>query len=270
MIDDDRINAIFKEMDTYILELANDPSALGPRYFQDNIATCRNYLNRVSLVVTELNREKLLMSGELRKLESAYEMDFDQLLSTDDAVKRLANIDDRKATVNHVLREDRKKIETLRANLKALEAVMRVVAHRNRELHATMNAIKDQRRLMQTEIDTGSFYGDERTRSGGGTTGPVGVIDLGLNESEISAMLDDAVSPGETPPQAAPLPAPEALLPPQVDAQPAKEAETPATQPITDEDEAIRLFLDAAATEEPSTSAPQTENDDFSSLLDSV
>jgi hypothetical protein len=269
MIDDDRINAIFKEMDTYILELANDPSALGPRYFQDNIATCRNYLNRVSLVVTELNREKLLMSGELRKLESAYEMDFDRLLSTDEAVKRLANIDDRKATVNHVLREDRKKIETLRANLKALEAVMRVVTHRNRELHATMNAIKDQRRLMQTEIDTGSFYGDERTRSGGSPTGPVGVIDLGLNESEISAMLDDAVGPGETPPQVAP-PAPEAPPPPQADAQPVKEAETPATQPITDEDEAIRLFLDDASTEEPSTSASQTENDDFSSLLDSV
>jgi hypothetical protein len=43
-----------------------------------------------------------------------------------------------------------------------LNAVHKVVAFRNKELHATMTAIRDQKRLMASEIRSGSFYGDER------------------------------------------------------------------------------------------------------------
>jgi hypothetical protein len=162
MLTEARVDAIFKEMDTYVLELASEPSALGPQYFQDIIALCRGHLNKVSLVVSELNREKLTVSSELRKLEAVYALDYDNLLANDDRVKTLANIDDRKSTVGFILRGQKAKINELKDRMHSLDAVSRVVAYRNRELHATMTAIKDQRRLMQTELSTGAFYGDER------------------------------------------------------------------------------------------------------------
>jgi len=159
----ERIDNIFKEMNGYILELENSPSALGPQYFQDIIANCRKYLNNVSLVISELNRERLEVSGELRKLEAVYALEYDSLIANDNRVKSLANVEDRKATAGFILQDKKKEINELKGQMHTLDIVYKVVYHRNRELNATMAAIKDQRRLMQTEISSGAFYGDERT-----------------------------------------------------------------------------------------------------------
>ena len=184
----ERIDAIFGEMNGYVLELAKDPGALGPKYFQDIIATCRNYLNRVSLVISEINRDRLEVSSELRKLEALYSLDYDDLLANNDRVKSLSSVEDRKATVGFLLRDQRQKINELQDQMHSLDSVYKVISHRNRELHATMTAIKDQRRLMQTEIDTGAFYGDERApRSSNGM-----IPDEDLGEDELAAMLSDS------------------------------------------------------------------------------
>jgi hypothetical protein len=178
MLNDQRIDAIFKEMDGLVIELASDPSSLGPQYFQDLIATCRNYLNRVGLVLNELDREHLTVSSEVRRLEAAYELEHDDILANDQSVKDLgSSIEDRKAAVGWRLREQRAALTEARGRLHSLKAVHKVVAYRNKELHATMTAIRDQKRLMTAEIRSGSFYGDERTTSlrpgeddGGGMT----------------------------------------------------------------------------------------------------
>ena len=204
MLTDERIDVIFTQMDGYILELANDPNALGPSYFQDIIATCRNYLNRVSLVISELNREKLTVSSELRRLESSYAVEYDNLLANDERVKALASIDDRKATVGFLLKDQKLQINDLKDRMHALDAVSKVVAHRNKELHSTMTAIKDQRRLMQTEIATGAFYGDERVpkaqrpprepNSGMGLDNG----DDDFSVEELEAMLSDSKPEGDS------------------------------------------------------------------------
>ena len=187
MLTDQRAEAIFKEMDELVLELASDPGSLGPQYFQDMIATCRNYLNRVGLVLTELNRERLWVSSEVRKLEAVYELERDELLSNDSAIKELgSSIEDRKAAVGWRLRESRAVLTQARARLHSLNAVYKVVAFRNKELHATMTAIRDQKRLMTSEIRSGSFYGDERpsARSGDDDGG-------GVTPEELAAMMAD-------------------------------------------------------------------------------
>lgn len=189
MIDDERANVIFEEMDKYVLELSKDPASLGPNYFQDVIATCRNYLNRVSLVVSELNRERLEVSGELRALEAAYELERDDLLANNPQVKTLSSVEDRKATVGSMLREQRVKINKFKGELHRLDAIYKVVSYRNKELHATMAAIKDQRRLVQIEVDTGSFYGDERTK--GSKEGGIAVDD-DINEQELADMFAES------------------------------------------------------------------------------
>jgi hypothetical protein len=83
-----------------------------------------------------------------------------------------------------------------------LDAVLKAVTYRNRELHSTMTSIKDQRRLMQTEISTGAFYGDERVprsqrspRDPGGGLG----LDDDFNADDLASMLDDELpEPVET------------------------------------------------------------------------
>lgn len=280
MIPAERIEAIFEQMGTFVLELANDPSSLGPRYFQDLIATCRNYLNSVSLVASELTRAKLSVSSELRKLETVFELEFDHLLSNDPHVKSLANIKDRESMARNQLRAQSTRIEALRDNLKAIEAATKVVSHRNRELHATMDAIKNQRRLMQTEIDTGSFYGDERVRNGSPGPGPIGGVEF--DEDEINAALSEAA--GASAPPALPpgplAPAPEAEVTLQ-DSEPQAEPQkaTNGLVGATDEDAAaLQTFLGDPPTEEPPTlatvepskSAAQMEEEDLSSLLDTI
>jgi hypothetical protein len=185
------VDTIFKEMNSYVLELANEPGALGPQYFQNIIAVCRNYLNKVSLRISELNRERLEVSSELRKLEALYALEYDNLLTNDVQIKSLASVEDRKAATGFHLREQQAKINELKDQMHALDSVYKVVNHRNRELHATMTAIKDQRRLMQVELSTGSFYGDERVPRGM-------VLDEDFNEDELATMLSESIDAKET------------------------------------------------------------------------
>lgn len=199
MLTKQRVDDIFKEMDVYVLELANDPTALGPHYFQDIIATCRNYLNKVSLIVTEINRERLAVSAELRKLEAVYALEHDDLLANNERVRYLASVEDRKATVNFLLRDQQKQINDLKDQMHQLDAVYKVVSYRNRELHATMAAIKDQRRLVKIEVDSGSFYGDERVPRG--YRSPSGAMDVedieDLSEAELAEMVSGSEEEGK-------------------------------------------------------------------------
>ena len=187
MLNDQRVEAIFEEMDKLVIELAADPSCLGPGYFQDLIATCRNYLNRVGLVLNELDRERMVVSSEVRRLEASYELEHDQLLANDKSIKELgSSIEDRKAAVGWRLREQRTALADARSRLRDLNAVHKVVAYRNKELHATMTAIRDQKRLMAAELRSGSFYGDERpNRVPGADDG------LGVSADELASLMDD-------------------------------------------------------------------------------
>ncbi len=295
MINDTRRDAIFEEMNGYVLKL--DPTATSPRYFIDKIAVCRNYLNSVSLVLSELQREKLVTQSELHKLVAIIDLESVRLLATDEHVKRMANIKDRESMVAHMLRDKRQRIDFLKDQLQAIDGIMKHVSLRNRELHATMDAIKNQRRFMHIEVQTGAFYGDERTPThegsvGMGTGGATGDFSeeqltamLAAQEvaPDVSAALEEAANADPKPFALTPTPvaqeAPPSLDPP-AEAPPAPSPEVQAAAPapeeipqegLLDNDEAIRLFLgDPATTVEPSASVPKDDPDDFSFLLDSV
>jgi hypothetical protein len=280
MINDTRRDAIFEEMNSYILSL--DTNATGPRYFIDKIAICRNYLNNVSLVLSELQREKLVADSELMKLQAIVELESASLLATDEHVRRLSNIKDRESMVTYMLRDRRERIDFLKGQLRTIDGVMKHVSLRNRELHATMDAIKNQRRFMHIEVQTGAFYGDERVpeheRSiGMGTNGTSGdfpelkirqLIERSESEdavAEMTAALEEAVAVANGTPR--PLPTP-IMDPPNL---PAQETHPVPETTLLGEEEAIRQFLgDPAPTVEPSSSAVQTETDDLSHLLDDV
>ena len=261
MLTEERVDEIFKEMDGYVLELDPDPTALGPQYFRDKIAVCRNYLNAVGLVQSKLNHERLCVSSELRRQEAAYAMDFDSLLTNEPSVKNLDSIEDRKAAAGFRLRSQRSAINELKQQAHVLESVYKVVSFRNRELHATMTAIKDQSKMMNAEIRSGSFYGDERTdrtesereRSGGT------IVTDDVSAEELAALMSDSTPPSD------PGPASEEAIP--------EEPVLPAaaTEIGTDEEEAVLEFLAGEPKAAAAITAPsvQTE-DDFSAFLEGL
>jgi hypothetical protein len=245
MLTEDRVDAIFAEMDELVLELVPDPTSLGPGYFRDLIATCRNYLNRSGLVLNELNREKLTVSSALRRLEAAYALASDDLLANDQSVRSLGAIDDRLATVGFLLRERKSEINEHKDRLHTLDSVYKVVNFRTRELHATMTAIKDQSRIMASEIRSGSFYGDERTGS------PADEV----SEQELADLLSDT-------------PVEEIVA--QVET-PVVVEHTTTDEPILVESEesAVQRFLgDAPVSAQPTISSG--EDDEFTSLLEGL
>jgi hypothetical protein len=277
MLTEIRVDEIFKEMDGYVLELASEPGMLGPQYFQDIIATCRGHLNKVSLVVSELNREKLAVSSELCRFEAVYALEHDNLLSNDSRVKALASIEDRKATVGFLLRDQRVRMNELKDRMHSLDAVGKLVAYRNRELHATMTAIKDQRRLMQTELSTGAFYGDERAFKGQREDNG-----LAFNEELSAADLEELISEPET------IEEPVEALGPDLGNQrvvqekvATVEAEVSPVAVSTADEDSIRQFLEGSETPAPqAVVAPlkdagggsdlSSETADFLSILESL
>lgn len=284
MTDPARVEKIFKQMEGYVLTLESDPSAMGSAYFVDLIAECRNYLNNASLVTSELNRERLQLSSDIRRLEALYQLDYDNLLATDEDVRKLAAIEDRKSTVQHMLRVQKQEIDATKEQLHVAEAVGKVVALRTKELNATMTAIRDQKRLMQTDIQSGAMYGDERTPKNlrhHEASGAMATDDIGAEELDalIAAEMDDEPKADE-PKAEADAPDSEAevldsLISAEVD-EPVVEAEAPPVvaevqadpQPeVSLEEQEVLDFL-AGAPE--AVSAPQNDDEDFSELLDSL
>lgn len=190
-MDSERITEIYEAITKYTIALEPDPASLGPKYLAEIIARCRNYLNATHMLVLEVHREKHLVQRDLTALEAAYDIESADLLANDDRVRRLPNIDDRKATVSVILRDRLRAVQELRGIIEDLEIVDKAIRFRHRELKDTMAEIKVQRSLIRDELDTKSFYGDERTsdtHGGGGGSLDVAELENLLNEAANEAL----------------------------------------------------------------------------------
>lgn len=188
----ERIQAIYTELEKYVVQLHPDPRSLGPIYLNDLIATTRNHLNAVSRIQLEVHQEKQYLSREIRAHEAALQISADDLLANDERVRRLPSIEDRKATVAVFLRAERQTIETFKALLQDVEFVEKAIKHRHKELTSTMSEIKLQRSLIRDEIDTGAMYGDERTHTPTSAGRPYVANPVGedFSEEELEAILN--------------------------------------------------------------------------------
>lgn len=245
----ERIQAIYTELEKYVVQLHPDPRSLGPVYLNDQIATTRNHLNAVSRIQLEVHQEKQYLAREIRAREAALQVSADDLLANDERVRRLPSIEDRKATVSVFLRADKQAIESFKALLQDVEYVEKAVKHRHKELTSTMSEIKLQRSLIRDEIDTGAMYGDER-ESGTKTIGRAYVSSpLGpdMSEEELEQLLSGNKPLSETKEETVVTPeAPASEAPKEtiLDVQP-----DVATQPETNADEQqIDAFLNAEQT----------------------
>lgn len=186
----ERVEEIYEALVGLTVELDSNPAALGPTYMQSLISTTRGYLNKVAYFMQEVLREKHGLEDELAAHEAAFEITSNELMAHDARVTRLPAVDDRKAMINVILSEDRKKILELGVIIKNLGAVEKVIRHRQRELDRTMSEIRLQRSIIATEVRTGSFYGSEDPSSDGTFGNQPPRDDIG--EDEIEALMREA------------------------------------------------------------------------------
>ncbi len=188
----ERVEAIYSALEGMVIELSPDPGARGPGYLQDLISQTRGYLNTVSLYHQEVMREQHALERDLTARESAYELSADVLLADDHRVTRLPNIDDRKAMISTILRDEKISILDLKRGIRELGFVEKVIKHRHKELDNTVAALRMQKSLMDTEVRAGSFYGDESeaSRNKGGPMGP-NMTTVDLDGDELALLLGE-------------------------------------------------------------------------------
>lgn len=240
----ERVKEIYDRLVQLVINLDPNPAGRGPLYLQDLISQTRGFLNETAYFIQQVMQERHRLEMNLAAEESAFDVRSDELLASDARVTRLPNIDDRKAMINSILGEDRRRIQSLKTEVKNLGFVDKAIRHRHKELENTMSAIRLQRSLVETEIRTGAYLGDETNSSRGhrGAQPPIHEYD----DEEIQALVDAAekVRKGEDPDTIeAPPPAPEE---PPAEPQPVVVAavEEPKAEAEVPDEVAISRFLD--------------------------
>lgn len=185
----ERVEAIYSELENLVIELSPDPGARGPGYLQDLISRTRGYLNKTSLFHQEILREQHVLERDLTAREAAFELSSDELLADDHRVTRLPNIDDRRAMISTILKDEKVLILDLKRGIRELGFVEKVVKHRHKELDNTMGALRMQKSLMDSETRTGAFYGDESETSR--NKGAPRIVTDNIDEDELALLLGE-------------------------------------------------------------------------------
>jgi hypothetical protein len=275
-MDSNRVDAIYEQIGKFSVELPSDAWALGPKHIHELISLTRGYTNSVSHLLQEILQERQLLDRSKHAAEAVFQIDSDRLLAEDDRVRRLPNIDDRKAVVHLILRERMTEIQTLQGQLLDLSYVEKAVRHRYNELKSTMSDIRAQRALIRDAIDTGSFYGDETVTPRGSTfSSSSAPSDGGFSEADIDksmAEIDDMLVAGvETPPD----------VPVVTEPPPPEPVPLPVKKAVFDEDDFSDLIDGVVSIEELLPTTPATngapvdpdlarflDGDDLSNLFD--
>lgn len=164
-----RVEAIYDRLPELVLELDPDPVGRGPDYLQNLISKVRGYLNETSVYLQDVLRAKASLESDLEALTASFEISSNELMVTDDRVRRLPAIQDRLAMINVILSEAYRAILEKKREVNNIGYVEKAVRHRHKELDNTMSAIRLQRSLLQSDARTGAFYGDENSKSRGDT-----------------------------------------------------------------------------------------------------
>jgi hypothetical protein len=169
MLNEKRIEEIYDRLPQLVVALDPDPAGRGAPYLQDLISKVRGYLNEVGIYLQEVLRVRGGLESDLEALKSAFEISSNDLMANEAKVSNLPAVQDRIAMINVILRDEYKAILDKRKEVNDISYVEKAVRHRHRELEHTMSAIRLQRSLLQSDLGTGAFNGDENLKSRGDT-----------------------------------------------------------------------------------------------------
>lgn len=181
----EQVSKIYERMEVLKIDLPTDPADIDPDYLREKISLCRNYLNEVGHYWQDALMREGRLEVELDALEATFEIRSNELLASDPSVGARPSIADRQATINTILRDERQRIASLKAEILRLSHVKRVIRFRKGELDNTMGTLRLQRSLLKDQVRTGAFYGDESEQSRGRPMDPAD----GLNSAELEALI---------------------------------------------------------------------------------
>lgn len=163
-MDLNRAKKIFDEIKDLRIELLRDPASLGADYLREQIALCRNYLNKVSYYLQETLEETHILNMHLDELESQFQVEHDEMLANDNRVKHLPAVEDREAMINVLQSERVREIKRAKREITNLKHIEKVIRHRKQELDNTMSTLRLQTSLLRDQIRSGLSYGDDSDR----------------------------------------------------------------------------------------------------------
>lgn len=251
-----QIERIYDEILQMGIELEPDPTVLGPRYLNEVVSRCRNFMNRVTIILLELQREKRTLTKALAGEEASYKIEFDQILAENDAIKRLPNIKDRESSANVLLATRRRTISDLEMQILDLETVEKTVKLRHQELIRTSDNIRIQRSLLFADRTTGSGYGDEYDgpRDAKGRPLP---SDGGIDENELDRLLADSTAEVAAGAQTTSTPEPVQAAPEPTQKAPEPAQKVPEPPPPPPASEPVQTAPEPTPAPEPVQAAPE-------------
>lgn len=166
----DQLSSILEEIAAFEVQLEEDPTlpALGIRYLNERVSTCRKYLNRVIYYVQTVGRQVKDLSVEVRRMELDLELKMAQKLADDPIVKQQPSIDDRKALAMMLLKAENDNLSGLRLDLLDAVETYKIIRMKHQDLIRTNGDIKSQRQLVKDDIDSrlggGEGYNKPQTK----------------------------------------------------------------------------------------------------------
>lgn len=181
---DEVIDHIFDRCEDVHIELDPEPIQRGPHYLNEMVAECRNYTTEFQKYKQLTIREKSKIERHLNRKKSEKELRFNDLMSNDERVTSKSSRADREAMANRILQDLNSQINDLESNLTDLKHVESVLESKLRELRDVNRDIRLQKKLIEDEIETGAFWGDDFRDEGED-------IDTETADFDMSELLDD-------------------------------------------------------------------------------
>lgn len=162
LIDSDRIDQIYSELETMTVELDPDPLRHGPEALQDKTAKAQNFLSRVERITTQVGHEYHISQRVHLSKSKTVELKTKHLIASDEDVAKGSSIKDRISRAHVKLEEEVLELDQLEIAIQDYELVIDMLKTKRSELKNLQQRIKDQFRMAQEEISLGGKWGRPR------------------------------------------------------------------------------------------------------------
>jgi len=188
-MDDERVDEVFARLAEIDIELDYDPIERGPKFLNNMVASCRNYTTEVQRYMRECQMYIRTIERQLRTAEARYELEYNDIMSNDpDIIKMRAHSKaDRESLTKMKLQDLVGEITNLEMSVTDARHVETVIDSKLRELRDINRDIRLQKRLIEDEIQTGAFWGNDQ----GSDTKHMDESDMDLDVGDVFEVPDE-------------------------------------------------------------------------------
>lgn len=156
---DDGLAAIYTQLDTYSVELDDDPLSLGPKRMQSKLSSLRENLNACETLLLNSTRDLQTARYQHRAKRLGLEMAMKALYASDVTVRAQKSVSDREATATNLLKDQWLEVQQAEQKVLDLEALYSVVKMKHSSLKDTQSRLREQIKLCDAQIRIGDQWG---------------------------------------------------------------------------------------------------------------